>query len=187
MLRDLLAGRLRGNGGQPKGIVNASFVGVADGDAAFDTSAEVAALVEANTATNGYAKVWQKTVPPGQKMAWGSGSGGFPDNQGYAWFAAIDAATGFEDGVIRLTIADQDDFQLQVVREFDSRQLHTVTPTTLVTAQPLGRDNLWPLPFTGLYVPEDWRLGIWFRSTVVTTTVDQVGFSFPVTIMRGGG
>ena len=44
---------------------NAS-VTVADGDAAYDTSAEVAALVEAGSAGGNFTLIWEKTVPAQQ-------------------------------------------------------------------------------------------------------------------------
>ena len=44
---------------------------VVDGDTAYDTSAEVAALVQANTASGVYAVIWRKTIPAQQIVRWG--------------------------------------------------------------------------------------------------------------------
>jgi hypothetical protein len=44
---------------------NASFT-VVDGDSAYDTSAEVAALVEAGSAGLSFNLIWEKTVPAQQ-------------------------------------------------------------------------------------------------------------------------
>jgi hypothetical protein len=44
---------------------NASFT-VVDGDTAYDTSAEVAALIQAGSAGLSYNLVWEKTVPAQQ-------------------------------------------------------------------------------------------------------------------------
>lgn len=165
-------------------VMSNSFVGVTDGDGPFDTSAEVAAIIEANTANASFTKIWEKTIPAGQLIAWGHGNPNQQRNQGYMWFAAIDAGTGFEDGILRLQVANARETRLQFIAEFDTRELHTATSTTLVTAQPLDINEKRPLPFTGMWVKEDSRLQLFFRSTVVTTTVDQTGFSIPVTILQ---
>ena len=50
---------------------------VVSGDAAYNTSAEVAALVQANTATGVYALIWQRTIPAQQVVRWGYGDPAF--------------------------------------------------------------------------------------------------------------
>jgi len=39
---------------------------VGDGDAAFNTSAEVATIIQANTANASFTKIWEMTVPAQQ-------------------------------------------------------------------------------------------------------------------------
>ena len=56
---------------------------VGDGDAAYDTSAEVAAIIEANTANNAFTLIWERTIPAQQVVAWGSGLASQQLNQGY--------------------------------------------------------------------------------------------------------
>ena len=178
-------GRRRSQGaGLPAGVMSNSYFGVTDGDAAFDTSAEVAAIIQANTTNTSFTKIWEHTVPAGQMIAWGHGSPNQQRNQGYIWFAALDVGTGFEDGVLQLKVANARETRNQFVSEYDTRALHTTTSTTMVTAQPLDINAKTPLPFTGLWVKEDSRMQLWFRSTIVTTTVDATDFSIPVTILQ---
>lgn len=166
------------------GLVSNSYVTVEDGDGAFDTSAEVAAIVEANTGNASFTKIWEKTVPAGQMIAWGHGNPNQQRNQGYLWFAAVDEATGFEDGTLRLVVSNARETRTQFVAEYDTKALHTTTSTTIVTAQPGDIDSKTPLPFTGLWVKEDSKLQLYFVTKTVTTTVDQCNFSIPVTILQ---
>jgi hypothetical protein len=164
----------------------ASHVVVTDGDAAFDTSAEVAAIVEANTAGAGFTLIWQRTVPAQQIIRWGSGSPNQQRNQGFMHFMAMDEGTGYEDGVIRLVVADAREISRIVVIEINTQRLHTTTFTTVITGTPTDINALYPLPLQvdAPGVQEDSLLQIYFRTTVATTTVDAVDFSIPVTIYQ---
>lgn len=181
MLQQLLGGR---RPRQDNSIISKSYVGVTEGDSAYDTSAEVAAIIQANTANTAFTKIYELTVPAGQMIAWGSGRADLPRNQGFAWFAAIDAGTGFEEGILRVVVANARETRSQYIAEFDSRSLHTTTSTSLVTAQPSDIDSKQPMPFSGVWVREDSKLQLWFKTTIQTTTVDQVGFSLPVSIRQ---
>ena len=165
-------------------VISKSYVGVTDGDANYNTSALVSAIIELNTGNSAFTKIWEKTVPAGQQIAWGHGRADLPRNQSFSWAAFIDAGTGFEDGTLRLQVSNARETKVLYIAEFDTRELHTVTSTTLVTAQPTDIDSKQPLPFTGIWVNEDSRLQLMFKTSVQTTTVDQAGFAFGVTIRQ---
>lgn len=183
MLANLLGGR-RTSRAAPSGTISNSYFGVTDGDAAYDTSAEVAAIVEANTANSAFTKIWEHTVPAGQMVAWGHGSPNQQRNQGYLWFAAIDAGVGFEEGTLRLLRSNARETFKDFIAEYDTRALHTTTATSLTTAQPTDINSKTPLPFTGKWVKEDSKLQLEFKTHTATTTVDQTDFSIPVTIWQ---
>ena len=61
---------------------------VADGDTNYDTSGEVAALVEAGSAGGNFTLIWEKTVPAQQVIYWGYGDPNQQRNQSFNWFAA---------------------------------------------------------------------------------------------------
>ena len=189
MLQQLFGGnRTRRSTGAaaPAGIVSNSFLNVTDGDATFNTSALVAAIIEANTAnTVSFSKIWEKTVPARQMIGWGHGSAiSAAGRPGYVWFAALDAGTGFEDGTIRLQVSNARDTRVLFISEYDTRSLHTVTSTSMATAQPTDILGMLPLPFSNQYVKEDSKLQLFFRTSSATTTVDQCDFSIPVQILQ---
>jgi len=185
VLANLIGGRGRSRRpSRPPGTMSNSFFGVTDGDAAYDTSAEVAAIIQANTANASFTKIWEHTVPAGQMIAWGHGNPNQQRNQGYLWFAAIDLTSDFEDGTLRVQVANARETRIQFVADFDTRSLHTVTPTTMITATLTDINTMRPLPFTGLWVKEDSRLQLWFRTNNPGTTVDATDFSLPITIVQ---
>jgi hypothetical protein len=163
---------------------NASFT-VVDGDGDYDTSAEVAALVEAGSAAGNFSLIWEKTVPAQQVIYWGYGDPNQQRNQSFNWFAAIDAGTGFEDGILRLTVANATRTNSVVVAEFNTANMHTVTATSLTTAQPTSIDSKVPLPLqTAIAAGEDSYVQLFFKSQSVTTTVDQCNFSLGYTVVQ---
>ena len=180
MLQNLFSPR---RAAQRQGFASKLVVG--NGDAAYDTSAEVAAIVEANTANAAFTKIWQATVPPQQQWRWGSGQAVLQRNQGYMHFMAMDVAIGFEDGLLRLVIANRNETRRMVVMELNTQTLHTTTFTTVITGTPTSIDAMIPVPEQPHpYVAEDSRMILEFRTTVATTTVDAVDFSIPYTIYQ---
>jgi hypothetical protein len=159
---------------------------VADGDAAYNTSAEVAALVEANTASGIFALIWQKTVPAQQILRWGSGNANQQRNQGFLYGFFLDATTGFEDGILRLQVANATETRVTTVAEFNTAILHTTTVTSAITATPSDISNMRPLPEAVNFpaAGEDSFLQLMFKTQTPTTTVDVAGFSIPVTIYQ---
>ena len=129
---------------------------VTSGDTAYNTSAKVAALVQANSTSGVYALVWQRTVPAQQVVRWGYGNPAFQLLVSQNWFASMDEGT----------------------------LMHTTTNTNLGTAVPL-QQNLTPLPEqTIVAAGEDSLLQLHFLTESATTTVDACNFSLGVTIYQ---
>jgi hypothetical protein len=163
---------------------NAS-VTVVDGDTAYDTSTEVAALVEAGSAAGNFSLIWEKTIPAQQVIYWGYGDPNQQRNQSFNWFAAIDAGTGFEDGILRLSVTNATRTNSVVVAEFNTANMHTTTSTNLTTAQPSDINAKVPLPLqTAIAAGEDSYIQLYFKSQSVTTTVDQTNFSIGITVVQ---
>ncbi len=163
-----------------------SFVTIFDGDAAYDTVAEVAAIIDAQVAGGIFELIWQMTVPAQQQIHWGYGSPEFQRNQGFMHFASLDITVGFQEGILRLVQANARETKVLTVLEVPTNGLHTQVNTTLATATPTSREELLALPEKVEFplVGEDSLLQLYFRTTLVTTTVDQVGFSIPITIYQ---
>lgn len=161
----------------------ASTLVVTDGSAAFDTAAEVAAIVQANTANTQFTKLWQKVVPAQQKIRFGSGSPNQQRNQGFLIFFALDVGTDFEEMTIRLVVANALETRSRMVFEFQTQRTHAGT-TTVVGATPTDINAMLPLPAQKGLAGEDSLLQIWGKTTVPGTTVDNVTFQIPATIYQ---
>lgn len=161
-------------------------LGITDGDAAYDTMAEVLAIIGALAAGSVFTKVWQKTVPAQQAIRYGFGSPATPHNQGYMWFCSIDTGTDFEVGVLRLVQANSQETKVFTVAEFDDTRLHSTTVTTLATATPVDINQMMALPEKVEFpkVGEDSKLQLWYRCITAATAEDNVGFSIPVTVYQ---
>jgi len=157
---------------------------VTDGSAAFDTAAEVAAIVQANTANLQFTKIFQKVVPAQQKIRFGSGSPNQQRNQGFLIFFALDVGTDFEEMTVRLVVANSLETRSRMVYEFQTQRTHTATPTTVITATPVDINAMLPLPAQRGLAGEDDLLQVWAKTTVAGTTVDNVTFQIPITIYQ---
>ena len=160
------------------------YLTVTDGDSAYDTSGEVAAIVQANTAVTTPSLIWRYTVPAQQALRWGFGSPNQQRNQGVMHAAFGDAGTGFEEGLLQLRISNARQTTVFIVAEFYTSSLHTVTATNASTARPTDINAKQPLPEQIRYpkVREDSFLELWFVTREATTTVDFADFSIPVTV-----
>ena len=99
--------------------------------------------------------------------------------------AAIDAGTGFEDGILRLSVTNATRPNSVVVAEFNTANMHTPTATNLTTAQPTAINAKVPLPLqTAIAAGEDSYLQLHFKTQSATTTVDQCNFSLGITIVQ---
>lgn len=157
---------------------------IPDGDAAYDTAAEVFALLGAAAA--GYRLIWQKTCPAQQQLRWGFGSGSQPHNQGYMWFCILDTNVDFCFGTVRLVIANARQTKVFTVKEIDDTRLHTTTITTLTTATPTDINTMIALPEQLQFpkVGEDSLMQIWYAATDRATAEDNAGFSVPITVYQ---
>lgn len=179
-----LLGGLKGRGGMaptvPARAGFRSYVGVEDGDAAYDTAAEVYGAIGA---VGVWTRIWEKTVPAQMQMAWGFGSPAMPDNQGFLWFAILDVTTDWSVGVVRLVQENHNRTVKLVVAEIPDSQLHSVTVTSLATAALLNRNEMIALPEKIEFplVGEDSRIGIEYNLITAATAADAAGFKIPVT------
>lgn len=160
-----------------------SDVQIQDGDAAFDTVAEVIALVGA---AGVWTNLWEYTVPAQQAIRWGYGSPALAQNQGYMWFVLVDEGTGFDVGVLRLAQMNARRTKSLVIAEVADRALHLTDSTTLITATPTDKNTMTPLPEKREFpkVGEDSLLIVQYRLIAATTAVDNAGFKIPVTIYQ---
>lgn len=186
-----ILGNLGNLGGVTKGVTATQMpfkahVGITDGDAAYDTMAEVLAIIGALAAGSVWTKIWQKTIPAQQKYRWGFGSPALPHNQGYMWFCSIDSSTDFEVGVLRIVQANSRETKVLTVMEIDDTRLHGTTVTTLATATPVDINQMMALPekVEFPFIGEDSKLQLWYRCVIAATAEDNVGFSIPVTIYQ---
>ena len=181
---DLLQG-LFGGGPQaaPQAFGYRSYLCVTRGDAAYDTEAEVIALITA-AAHADFRLIWQYTVPAQHRCAWGFGSAGLPHNQGYMWFASMDEGTDWDVGTLRLVQGKSRHRQDIVVSEVSDNALHTVTVTTTETARPTNRNEMIALPEKVEYplVREDSILSMTYALIAAATTHDAVAFDIPITV-----
>ncbi len=163
-----------------------SHVGITHGDAAYDTMAEVLAIIGALAAGSVWTKVWEMTVEAQSSYRWGFGSPATPHNQGYMWFASLDSGTGFQTGILRLTQATHRENIIKTVLEVDDTRLHTATSTNLGTATPTNINEMIALPEKIDFpkVGRDSLLQVWYRAITVPAAEDDVGFSIPVTIRQ---
>lgn len=187
-LLDNLLGGLGGGGRAAPKPVQQGYrlnLNVTDGDAAYNTSAELFALVAAAT-VGVWSKIWEKTVPAQMGYRWGYGSPAFPDNQGYMWFASLDSGTDFTTGVLRLVQANGRETRKIVVAEIPDSQLHSVTATTILTAALINKNEMIALPEQLQYpiVGEDSLLILEYNLIVGATTEDAADFRIPVTVYQ---
>lgn len=161
-------------------------LGVTDGDGAYDTMAEVLAIIGGLAAGSVFTKVWERTIRAQTTERWGFGSPTTPHNQGYMWFCSVDAATGFEVGVLRLLQAKAMETRTWVIGEYDDTSLHGTDSTTLTTATPVSINEKIALPEKVEFpqMGEDSLLQLYYRAIAVPAAEDDVGFSIPVTIRQ---
>lgn len=159
---------------------------ITDGDAAYDTMAEVLAIIGALAAASVWTKIWEKTCEAQRTYRWGYGSPQTPYNQGYMWFCSIDSGTDFEHGKLRLSQCNANETNTFVVKELDDANLHLQTVTTLATATPVSKNDMIAMPEKVEFpqIGEDSKLQLWYKCIAPATAEDNVGFSIPVTVRQ---
>ena len=101
---------------------------VSDGDSAYNSASEVAALMAAASKGGGWVKIWQRTTKAQEILAWGYGVPELPANQGYAQMAAVDKTTAVAKGKMRFRVANASETSQQTVKEAVS-YTHLTLPT----------------------------------------------------------
>lgn len=162
----------------------ASSLNLIDGDAAYDTAAEVVALLGAAGTTR---RIWEYTVPAQRFMRWGFGSAEFAQNQGYIFFAIADAGTDISHGTVTLGYENYGRRQFIPVEDFDDARTHTSTATSIATLRVYDKNSMVALPEGGSagvpnMVGQDSRLTIDYYMLLAATTADIADFNIPVTI-----
>lgn len=132
--------------------------------------------------------VWQTIVPAQQQIRWGFGSPATPQNQGYMWFASLDAGVDYSTGLLRLVQANARQTKVYTVLEIDSIALHTnVAAPTVITSPLINKNEMIALPEKREFpkVGEDSLLQIWFQLLVANSGAAGVtNFSIPVTVYQ---
>ncbi len=161
-----------------------SFLNVEDGDAAYNTAAEVYALLGAAAA--GFKKIWEKTVEAQVTRRWGFGSPTLPANQGYMYFFLLDTGTDFAKGTVRLVQAKAREQKSWVVKEIDDTRLHLIDTTSVSSMTPTDKNTMIALPeqVGNPEMGEDSLLQVWYSCRARATTEDAAAFSLPVTIRQ---
>jgi len=156
---------------------------IPDGDAAFDTAAEVFALIGA---AGVWTNIWEMTIPAQQAVHWGYGSPATPQNQGYMWFAMLDSGTNWSVGVVRLAQINARRTRTEIVAEIADSALHSTTVTTIATAALLNKNEMYALPekVEKPLVGEDSLIVIQYRLITAATAVDAAGFKIPITVYQ---
>jgi hypothetical protein len=159
---------------------------IQDGDAAYDTEAEIVAIIGALAAGSVDTLIWQMTVPAQQAYRWGYGSPATPQNQGYMFFVSMDEGTGFQVGIVTLKIANARETKSFKVKELNDTRLHGTTVTTTETATPVNKNEMIALPEQVQFpkVGEDSLLQVFYRCTVVATAEDAFAMSLPATVYQ---
>ncbi|MBA7627920.1 hypothetical protein ES703_35389 [subsurface metagenome] len=178
---------LRVPGGEPTQQPFRKHLRIEDGDAVYNTMAQVLAIIGALAAGSVWTKFWEMTVPAQQQIAWGFGSPAFPDNQGYMWFCSMNIAGSFQVGELRLVQAKARETVSKVVAEYDDSRLHGTDVATLAAATPVNKKEMMAVPEKIEFplIGEDSLLQLWYRCiTASAVAEDAVGFSIPVTIYQ---
>lgn len=189
MVMEMLGGLL-GNalGGKAKAAPAmrgyASSLNLVDGDDAFDTAAEVVALLGAAGTIR---RIWEYTVPAQRLMRWGFGNPNQPDNQGYIFFAIADAGTDISHGIVHLGYENHGRRIYIPIEDFDDARSHSTTATSIATLRVLDRQSMPALPEGGSgakpeQVGQDSRLVIDYSMITAATTADIADFNIPVTV-----
>ena len=153
---------------------------IVNGDAAYDTAAEVFALIGA---VLNWHRIWEMTIPAQQAVHWGYGSPAAPANQGYMFFYAASAAA-FDVGSLRLMQENSRRTVSLTVAELADVSLHGLVaaiadPSLLDKQQMVALPEKVEFPLVG----EDSRLALSYYPTVLVVET-QAEFKIPITVYQ---
>ena len=153
---------------------------VANGDAPFDTAAEVFALIGA---VLNWWVIWEMTVPAQQAMHWGYGDANHPANQGYMFFYAASAAA-FDTGTLRLCQAKARRRDTLIVHEAADVALHAQV-AAIADPSLIDKNTMTALPemINTPLVGEDSLMQLQYFPTLLVVET-QCEFKIPVTIYQ---
>ncbi len=154
-------------------------IGIEDGDAAYDTEAEVYGAIGA---VGIWTIIFEMTVPAQQMVHWGYGSPATPQNQGYMWFAVVGAAA-FEVGKLRLFQNSARRTQYKPVCEVSDVALHSATfDAAIANVALINKNEMYALPEKVEFklVGEDSLIGLEYRM-ITDATPAHAGFKIPIT------
>lgn len=157
------------------------------GDTPFNTAAKVIALLPADGAK---ARIWEMTIPGGAwRYRWGFGHPALPDNQGYWWFALVDANVGFCNGIVTLAYESYDRHTYIPIEQKNDNMLNSgiAQPIVIATAALRDKKQMQALPEGGsqgnaAFVQQFSRLVIDYQAIARSTAEDLADFSIPITI-----
>jgi hypothetical protein len=158
----------------------ADFVTAENGNAAYDTSAEIAAILAAAVA-GVEVLIWEMDIPASEYIAWGAGEYGVAYNQSYMTFAAIDAGTAFMAGLLAFGIQDNSRFKLTPVKRIADVMLHSGTNTNLGTALITSKETATALPEDRNLGQPFSRLQLRYTAAAALAGCDQCNFAIPIT------
>jgi hypothetical protein len=155
---------------------------IENGDAAFDTAAEVYAAVQ--VAAGVTARIWEMTVPPRYLYVWGSGIYGAMNNQGYARLCIMDVSTAFQVGTVGLVVESYDRYNKKVVKAFVDSLSHLADKTSVATAYATNNQvGMVAIPKTTVIAAPYSRLAVDYKViTNVGGGLDTADFRLPVTV-----
>lgn len=162
----------------------ASSMNLVNGDAAFDTAAELIALLGAAGTTR---RIWEYTCPAQRLIRWGFGTPALAANQGYVFFAIAQAGTGISHGILTLGYENHGRRVFVPVEDIDDARTHTTTNTSIATLRLTDKNQMIALPEGGSgginkSVGQDSRLTIDYAMLVAAAAADIADFNIPVTI-----
>lgn len=170
-------------GGSQKGkfVGYPSTLTVEQGDAGFNTEADVAAL--ATVIAGVTARIYEHSIPPRYSKVWGSGAYGVQSNQGYWWFFIIDDGVDFQTDIVTLAVESYDRHTFIPVEEKSDNILHAIDNTDPGTATPVSIfEGMSALPQTAVIAAPYSRLVINVRVLVASAGPAECRFSIPVTV-----
>ena len=155
--------------------------------AVFGTAALVDAILIAGP-VGAWNLIWQTIIPAQMTMRWGFGSPAAPQNQGYMWFASLDAGVDYSIGMLRLVQARARNLDPKTVLEVDDISLHAaVAAPTVITSPLINKNEMIALPEKREFpkVGEDSLMQLWYYLLVANSGVAGVtNFSIPVTVRQ---
>ncbi len=159
-------------------------VEVEDGDADFDTSAELDDI--ADIAAGASVRLWEMTMGVREMRSWGSGVKGLVNNQGYVTAGIFDTGTDIQQDRWRLAVESWDRSRKVTVDSFNDTETNLQVATSVATMRSTNNQTkMRALPRTKAIAMPNSRLVIDIDCLVAATDPDAVFFGIPCTVKTG--